>query len=326
MNYKLCADPGAIMDMYFVFIIYFNQESWETHIADTADDLIYYKNIVEEIGEIDQRCAVFFKQRQHTMSFFSRMVFIRTMHDLGGKINISDIFNILNGSDIPVRQLLWDFWTDNAPMPDNSYDIARYISNTLNCDENVKQLLIAYFDDPDIYEKSLKNAIADKYDIILEMRKKYAVDMPRYIEALDADPDTFLDRAFTEINCEKMPSTQYISFCLLHRKIIYIYQSPNIILLGLDYLSNAYGGYTNDLTILANALKNPDQMNIIKYIMKNGESSMHEISAALGMHLDAASYQLVVLDNAKIVIPHQLSGTTFYKFRPGIFSKIATLI
>lgn len=325
MNYKLCIDPGSIMDMYFVFVIYFNQESWD-HIADNPDDLIYYKKIVSDIGKIDPRCAVFFKQQNYTMSFFSRMILTKCLRKLGGKIVIADIQNALSNDKTDLRRLMWDFWTNNAPMPDNIYDIERYISDNLNCDRNTKQLLIDYFKDPVPYNESLKDSISDKYSTVLAMRKKQEDEAKRYIDAINADPALFLQSAFESLNCAQLPGTQYVSFCLLHRKIIYVNQSPNIILLGLDYQSGGPNDYTADPIILAGALHNPDCINILMYIIKNGESSIHEISDALGVHLSTISYQLVVLDNAQIVTPRQTADTTFYRFRPGIVDRVIDMI
>lgn len=318
MHYKLCTDPGAIMDMYFIFVLYFNQDSWESHFADTHADMIYYKNLMNECGHIDPCCSAFFRQKDHTMSFFSRMIAIRQFHHLGGSIQFSDILHALDNQDVPIFQMMWDFWTDTTPMPNNTNDIVQYISDSLICDDDTKQSLISYFSDPEPYENALRQAIVDKYDLVSTLRKKHEIDIQKHIDALHNDPDAFLQPAFNTIHCEQSPDTQYISFCLLHKKIIYIYQSPNIIILGSDYQITDNNIHENDLVSLASALCNSDRANIVRYIWEHGESSIHKISASLGIPLDATSYHLVVLDNAGIVLPRQTDDTTFYRFHDEI--------
>lgn len=337
---KFIKGPGYLYDLFTMFVLYFNQETYlseQINQNKALEDTEHFNRILNEMKTVPEELRIFFQLRENKRCFFTTRYFHQNVKGILAGLSVEDVQNSLNDHkkvienvveyyfEVPASEIDYDdpqfIWTMGKLIRESAYDVI------------LKNYLYQFFLDPIPVIQTLSN----------ELGKKEV-----FLSKIHLEKDSLITKVQNDVDLEKLEKKAFnvngnfanlasfdqivISVCAAHKNLalLYFVENTALILLGSDY--DDFWDYisartrTPELAQFGIALGEPNRIQILDLIHEKGEISVAEIRAALNLSHTNAYYHITLLLRSNLLISKNRGRTIFYSLNYDCFSDIGVLL
>ncbi|MHB1484849.1 MAG: ArsR/SmtB family transcription factor [Saccharofermentanales bacterium] len=340
MQTKFLHYPGYISDLFIIFTLNFNKNSWPNNFANfnkINEDMEFFNNILKEFGGIPDDLFIFFYQKEEKQSFVSDYFLSNFNEEMLQKLNFETIKKeIININDLNEKLFKFFFPEDNLIFDNNNCDIIDIISNKVGSSEYtdiVKYRLLSFFINPKKHTQMLIDELVKKE---LLLSKYYEKNYRLIIDTQENFNFEEFEKDLSKINLEKINlenvNTIFVSINMIAKNKISTQFFPNSIYcqIGYDYKDSIEYLLNRkslpNIDMFGKIMNDKNRLEILEMLMKNREMTTTEIAKNLNLSVNASFYHLDMMLNVEMLFTRNEGRTVFYQINKQYFRNMSQAI
>ena len=340
---RFVKEPGYIYDLLCVFTLYFNDEYWETVFINrqkAAEDVSFYKKVIEEFGPIPDDLRIFFAldTKRNARVFMTKYYFDPFGEEiLSGNYNISALQRELSDYDRVTRNVL-EYYFGYAPAEVleeclTSVKTANNLIRESEYSNRTKNALYSFLIDPAVTLQRLIYELITKEFMLSKQYERHAPELSALKENFDIDAVAEKLKKFNVVSVDLDGFSEVVvSFCINNKNHISArYHDDTVLLsLGFDY-EDAIKYLSDDIMEIdlhefGAAISEKNRVSILQYIYENKEVTIKEIEQALNLAGTNAYYHLTLMIRAGILKNRNHGKTILYSVNHKYFASLSRTI
>lgn len=337
-NVKFIKEPGYIYDLFFLFILYFNKESYlrnSTNGSKSHENNKYFDRLISDFSPVSDELLPFFYLKDNKMSFITQYYYISFKREFIADYNLSFIQRALSNYNQVVYNLINYYFPEATEEDFEEYKksvlhIKNLIKNS-KYDRSLKSSLYELFLDPIPSIRKLSAEIMIKYNFLSKYNNFEKV--LNYVN--DFDYENFVSKTEQYFNC-KIDLDQYndcyISVSLLAKDFACLcyYDKVMIEIVGFDcndYMNFMLNkNFTPDLDVFGNCLSEKNRVEILRLIRRKGEITIRDIEQELGFTGTNAYYHINMMIRNRMVEARYQGRVVFYTINKNYFDSVCNIL
>lgn len=339
-NIKFLKEPGYTYDLFSLFAIYFNKETWLDRMINknkAEEDKEYFNKVLDDYLPISDELLLFFYWNEGNRIFMTERYFDPYVEDvIAGKYNLSVVLTALSDYDQVIDNVIRFYFRDIAEEElaeyRNSLPALNRLIKESKYKSEVKSALYAFFIEPVpviqklIYELMAKEVLLAQqyqkgYDKILEVQETFNCD--GFADALLKMKNPVNLDGFDEV---------YFSFCLFNKNTLFskFFNRRILFTLGIDYIDmlEFLIGYSElpELDVFGNAVSEKNRVEILNLMLEREEITIKDIEHVLGFTGTNAYYHLMLMIKAGMLKTRNQGRTVLYRIDKNYFISLVNMI
>ncbi len=339
-NIKFIKEPGYILDLFFMFTLYFNKDYYITNFINysrSAEDTEYYNELLSNLPPIPNELLPFFYISEVSKSFISHYYYDACEDKLIDKYSFEFVRDLLSDEDKVIDNVISFFFKDisgeeAAECKKSIFAVDELIKSSSYSTE-LKCSLYSFFISPSRTIKKLLDELSSKETILQKQYKKSNKLLSDFQKNFDFD-----ELSEDLQNCQNQKAyidsfdNVYVSVCLNHKNHVKMFYTANglVIVLGNDYKQILeYLSIQNNLPkldIFGNAIAETNRLDILNFIYENGEVTIKDIQKELGFTGTNAYYHLTLMIKAGIISTKNKGRTVLYSLNHKYFDVLCGML
>ena len=336
-------EPGYMYDLLCIFALYFNEEYWETVFINrqkAAEDISFYKKVIEEFGPIPDELRIFFAldTKRNARVFMTKCYFDPFGEEiLKGSYNISVLQRELSDYDRVTRNVL-EYYFGYAPAEVreeclSSIKTANTLIRESDYDDRTKNALYSFLIDPAAAVQRLTYELITKEFMLSKQYEKHVRELSALKENFDIDAVAEKLKKCNVVTIDLDGFSEVaVSFCINNKNHISArYYGDTVLLsLGFDYEDSLK--YLSDdimeidLHEFGAAVSEKNRVAILQFIYENKEVTIKEIEQALGLAGTNAYYHLTLMIRTGMLKNRNRGKTILYSINHKYFESLSRAI
>lgn len=330
--------PGQLHDLFFLFILHFNQEDFRTDtplMYTTSEERAYYAQLLEKLPPIPEELRIFFHAGESGKCFMSHMYFDKKIDAiLRDEYDLSAVRNELFDTQRVIDNVLMHYFPS---LSDSERDACKNSLSTLSqtiksCDHpsEIKAALYDFFINPEITLRKLSDELLSKsFTQELDYNRNYNLHN-RLRETFDFDTVAQLLKeikicSVDTTNCEIV----HVSFCLYAQSMVYSNLRGNslFLMLGSEYnkvlSSLKVDTLQVDLKAFCQSLSDTNRYSILELVDRHGEIIAKDVEAELGLSAPNTYYHLSCMLKSGVLKVRSQGKLVYYSVNSSLFQDLA---
>ena len=339
-NIKFIKEPGYILDLFFMFTLYFNKNHCLTNFISyghSVEDTEYYNKLFSSLPPVPDELLPFFYIPEGSKSFITQYYYDAYEDQLIDNYSFEFIHELLSDeekvTDNVIRFFFKDISDEEAEECKKSIIAVNKHLNRSIYDANLKCSLYSFFISPSQTIQKLLHELESKEAILKKQYKKSNKILSEFENNFDFD-----ELSEDLQNCKNQKAyidsfdNIYVSVCINHKNHVKLFFTTNglVIVLGNDYKQVLeYLSIQNSLPKLddfGNAISEPNRLEILNLIYEQGEVTIKDIEQTLGFTGTNAYYHLTLMIKAGIISTKNKGRTVLYRLNHKYFDVLCGML
>ena len=335
-NIRLIKQPGYMRDLFFIFFLYFNKEYCFENFTlkkRKAEDITFYKEILNEFSPISDDLYVFFHVHQNGRCFFTCSYFDPYIRHLISDYNLDFIMNEMADQKKFIKKVIEFYFYELSDEEvqsclDSEAQIFKVIKDS-NYSDTDKLRLYEFFLNPTIHIQKLFGELALKEAKLSSFYEKNYSTIFEIFNQLNLEIIIKQIEPLKDYNylMERKPDV-FLTFCLINRGIIYVASlKENVVFVlgdkykfGIDEAKKTNDLYKLDTFGLALSEKN--RVSILNYMTEKGVVTCKELEQRFNFSGSTAYHHLSTLFRLGIINTKYEGKNVYYSINSKYFDTI----
>ena len=330
---RFVREPGFTYDLFFSFVLYFNQEHCMRHFINPSkakQDRDYYQGLLTSLGNIPVELELFFRMRKDGLCFMTQAYFDPYSDGFTTTYDLTIVQEAL--TDVPhlTGQAL-DFyfpgkWEARDALPPVSQISAWIRESTYT--GSLRASLYAFFFEPAVVAGMLSQELEAKASIVSRLYVENAALFAEQRQKFDLEALQKRIRKIGNLEFNLDFPNVYVAFCLFSKNMIYSeYCEKHVILcLGYDYRDmtdymysqdqqaalGAAGNAPEENTVTLEPVEEQEENSILSLFEQEEETTVSDVVQKLGFTKANALYHLTLMLKNNILRCSNRGPTNFY--------------
>lgn len=340
-NVNFIKEPGYVYDLFFIFILHFNQDHFMARIINynqSSEDTEFYTRIDNDYGNISDELLPFFYIKENSSQCFMSAYYHNPYRSLfPTTYNLQTVQTALLNHEEVITNLLKFYFMDIEDhelreCKRSLHAVGKMIKSSSYSDK-IKTSLYAFFLEPDLVIQKLSYEMMEKSFQLSQHYEKNLRKLSDLQNQLDIDALTEKLKLYKSQTCNLDYFNEiYVTFCLLDKNLIKANLSDKeiVLFLGFDYLNYLEYVIARDdvpeLHIFANALAEKNRVEILEMIYRQGEITIRDIEQQMGLTGTNAYYHLSLMIRANMLKTRNQGRTVLYSLNDRYFAVVCDML
>lgn len=339
-NVKFIKEPGYILDLFFLFTLYFNKDYCLTNFINYShsnEDTEYYNKLLSTLPPIPNELLPFFYISENGKSFITQYYYDTYKDQFVDNYNFELIRDLLTDQDKVIDNIISFFFKGFSEN-----EISECKQSIITVDKLLKRCkystdlkcsLYSFFISPVQTIQKLSYELMSKEVILKQQYEK------SYKLLSDFQNEFDFDELSKDLhNCQNQKvyvdtfDNVYVSICINHKNHVKTFYTENglVIILGNDYKEIlqhlSIQNNLPELDIFGNAISEPNRLDILNLIYENGEITIRDIEQRLGFTGTNAYYHLSLMIKAGMLKTRNKGRTVLYSLNQKYFDVLCNML
>ena len=337
---KFIKEPGYILDLFFLFTLYFNKDYCITNFINYSranQDTEYYNKLLSTLPPIPNELLPFFYVPENDKNFITQYYYDTQIDQFVNDYNFELIRDLLADHDAVIDNIVCFFFKNFSEEERNECKKSILAVDKLlkrcNYSADLKCALYSFFISPaQTIQKLLYELISKEVILKQQYEKSYKL-------LSDFQNEFDFDELSKDLhNCQNQKvyvdsfDNIYVSICINHKNHVKTFYTENglVIILGNDYKEILqHLSIKNNLPKLdafGNAIAEPNRLDILNLIFESGEITIKDIEQQLGFTGTNAYYHLSLMIKAGMIKTRNKGRTVLYSLNNKYFDILSNMI
>ena len=339
-NIKFIKEPGYVLDLFFMFTLYFNKDYCLANFINyshSSEDTEYYNRLLSTIPPVPSELLPFFYIPEGGKSFIMQYYYDTYENEFTDSYSLKLVRDLLADEDKVIDNITNHFFINFSEEErsecKNSIVAVDKLLKLCNYSNELKCSLYSFFISPSQTIQKLVKELESKEAIL----KKQYEDSGSILSDFQSEFD--LDQLSEDLNkCQNQKAhidsfdNIYVSVCLYHKNHVKVFYTENglVLVLGnhykqiLEYLSIPQN--LPKLDVFGNAIAEPNRLDILNLIHECGEVTIKEIEGKLGFTGTNAYYHLSLMIRAGLIKTRNKGRTVLYSLNHKYFDVLCNML
>ena len=327
---------GVIYDTINIFVMKLNdREIWldrATQKTAKTEDSIHIDYWLSQFDNVPQELMIFFYLKNQSCFAFLTHIFAAIMQKTNGTATINDFIEYFK-DEVEVTCDLSKFYLGREIG--SLYDFREELCKREELNSLLRFHLLSYAVAPRACLITLKNFFKLFYEKMMNIYKEKANDILKYQEEITGTKLYELASLYhhDDVIANNMHQESlvfiYTITIILKNCIMFEIESPvKWCILGINYQRQVDEDekIMLDVAALGNAFGDQHRLNIIRFILQNGELTVSDLANRLGLAVNSVSYHLDIMKKANLLCSRTKGKSTVFWLNSKVCAIISTIL
>lgn len=331
-NSRYVKEPGFIYDLFFIFVLYYNKDSWHKKFINMEkgrEDIEFYEGIVNKFPPFPEELRPFFNLKDAGSCFLTEKYFQENIELFFSGYGTGLLYKELADVDKMRLNLTKFYINEKITLEEmNKYDaytLSKMLLKT-NTPNEIKQLTMLIFMSTKVYCDQVIELLKSVEKMLNDYYGEHYNELVTVSEKTDAYSIEGVVKANRSSVLELFGNEFVLSACLININVLEysLINQETCAIVGVNgeefaaYLSNR----TNDIDIslFGKIISDASRVKVIKMLVARGELYTGEIAQNLDIALPSTYYHLEMMMEAKMLHTRSKGRTVFYTINRDYFN------